>query len=275
MKILIMRKGKLFLPLIALSLTFGLVACGANNDQPSDGSKSGSKQPTTQQTSSTPKKETIKVTAADNKVSLEPQETVQLTAKVGDTVITDATWETTDATIASVNAGLVTGLKKGEVTITAKKDGYNAGTLAITVTNGGVIVQVESGTSENNAITFKDSHNVETDMVDAWPQNAVLTLEFNAKKAGAYELHVFCRAHGGYQSTNTDVFADIMEVKINDAAVTLSGQAEGGTFTDYKMADVNLVAGKNTMTIRNLAADADDGSTCISTIDLFEFVPKA
>lgn len=268
-----MRKGKIVLPLIALSL-FGLVACGANESQPSDGSKSG--QPTTQQSSSVPKKETIKVSAADNKTTLDPEETVQLSAKVGDAALDGVTWESADATIASVsNAGLVTGLKKGEVSITAKKDGYNNGSITITVNGNSIIVQVESGTSEGDVVTFKDSHNVDTDMVNAWPQNAVLTLEFNAKKAGNYELHVFCRAHGGYQSTNTDVFADTMEIKINNAAVTLTGQAEGGTFTDYKMADVALVAGKNTMTVKNLAADAEDGSTTISTIDLFEFVPKA
>ena len=267
-----MKKGKLLLPLVAL-LTFGLVACGANDAQPSNASKS-SGQPTTQ-SSSVPQKQTIKVSAADNKTTLDPEETVQLSAKVGDAALEGVTWESSDATIASVNNGLVTGIKKGEVTITAKKDGYNNGSITINVNGNSIIVQVESGTSEGDVVTFKDSHNVDTDMVNAWPQNAVLTLKVNAKKAGNYELHVFCRAHGGYQSTNTDVFAETMEIKINGAAVTLSGQAEGGTFTDYKMADVALNAGENTMTVKNLAADAEDGSTCISTIDLFEFVPKA
>ena len=268
-----MRKGRIFLPLIALSL-FGLVACGANEAQPSESSKGGSQN--TQQTSSVPKKESITVSAADGKVSLEPEETVQLSAKVGANALDGVIWSSADATIASVdNTGKVTAVKKGEVVISAKKDGYNDGKITITVTGGTIIVQVESGTSEGNVVTFKDSHNVDTDMVDAWPQNAVLTLEVNAKKAGNYELHVFCRAHGGYQSTNTDVFADTMEIKINDAAVTISGQAEGGTFTDYKLADVALNAGKNTMTVKNLAADAEDGTTTISTIDLFEFVPKA
>ena len=266
-----MKKGKLLLPLVAL-LTFGLVACGANDAQPSNASKS-SGQPTTQ-SSSVPQKQTIKVSAADNKTTLDPEETVQLSAKVGDAALEGVTWESSDATIASVNNGLVTGIKKGEVTITAKKDGYNNGSITINVNGNSIIVQVESGTSEGDVVTFKDSHNVDTDMVNAWPQNAVLTLKVNAKKAGNYELHVFCRAHGGYQSTNTDVFAETMEIKINGAAVTLSGQAEGGTFTDYKMADVALNAGENTMTVKNLAADAEDGTTTISTIDLFEFVPK-
>lgn len=265
-----MKKGKIFLPFVALALTFGLVAC--NSGEPNSAPKSSSNAPST----SVVKKETIKVSAADNKTSLEVEETVQLSAKVGDAALDGVTWASADATIASVsNTGLVTGVKAGEVVISAKKDGYTDGKITITVTGANLVVQIESGTSEGNVVTFKDSHNVETDMVDAWPQNAVLTLTFNAKKAGAYELHVFCRAHGGYQSTNTDVFAQTMEIKINGNAVTLGGQAEGGTFTDYKLADVNLVAGSNTMTVKNLAADAEDGSSCICTIDLFEFVPKA
>ena len=107
-------------------------------------------------------------------------------------------------------------------------------------------------------------------MVDAWPQNAVLTLEFNASKAGDYELHMFCRAHGGYQSTNTDVVASTMEITMNDAPVTLSGEVSGGTFTDYKIGEVTLIAGKNTMTVKSLAADGE-----ICTIDLFTLVMKA
>lgn len=266
-----MKKGKLFLPFVALALAFGLVAC--NSGEASSAPKSSGAPSIS---SSVPKKENIKVSAADNKTSISIEETVQLSAKVGDAALDAVTWSSSDETVASVsNAGLVTGLKKGEATITAKKDGYNNGSITITVTGNSVIVQIESGTSEDNVVTFKDSHNVDTEMVDAWPQNAVLTLTFSAAKAGNYELHVFCRAHGGYQSTNTDVFAQTMEIKINGNAVTLAGQAEGGTFTDYKLADVSLVAGNNTMTVKNLAADAEDGSSCICTIDLFEFVPKA
>ena len=268
-----MKKRSIFLPFVTLALAIGLVACGGNNAQSQSQSGGGN---SSQPSSSIPAKPKITVAAADNKTTLEIGESVQLSAKEGDAALDGVTWTSSEATVASVSdAGLVTALKKGETTITAKKDGYTAGSLTIKVNGQEIEVQVESGTSEGNVITFKDSHNVDTQMVDAWSQNAVLTLEFNAAKAGNYELHVTCRAHGGYQSTNTDVFAEAMEIKINDVAVTLSGQAEGGTFTDYKLADVTLIAGKNTMTVKNLAADGDDGSSSIPTIDLFQFVPKA
>ena len=269
-----MKKSKVFLPFIALALTFGLVACGGEQaSQASSGSKANS---ANSQVSSV-KKEAIKVSAADNKTTLEISETLQLSAKVGDVALEGVAWSSSNSEVASVDAasGLVTALKKGEVTITAKKDGYSNGSITLNVNGQEITVQIEDGTSEDSVVTFKDSHNVDTQMVDAWPSGATLTLTFAVSKAGNYELHVFCRAHGGYQSINTDVFADTMEIKVNGNAVTLAGQAEGGTFTDYKLADVALTAGNNTMTVKNLAADAEDGTTTICTIDLFEFVPKA
>ena len=259
-----MKKTKFLLPLFALALTFGVIGCNQS------GGNSASSAPTPSK-SSIPAKPKITVAAADNKTTLELEETVQLSAKEGDAALEGVTWKTSDATIASVSdTGLVKALKKGTAQISATKDGYTEGKISITVNGADIIVQVESGTSEGNAVTFKESHNVDTDMVDQWPSQAVLTLTFEAKKAGNYEFYISCRAHGGYQSENTDVFADVLEVKINDAAVALSGQASGGTFTDYKAGEVALVAGNNVMTVKSLAADNEN-----PTIDYFMFSPKA
>ena len=259
-----MKKTKFLLPLFAFSLTFGVIGCNQS------GGNSASSAPTSSK-SSIPAKPKITVAAADNKTTLELEETVQLSAKEGEAALDGVTWKSSDATIASVSdTGLVTALKKGTVQISASKDGYTEGKISITVNGADIIVQVESGTSEGSVITFKESHNVDTDMVDQWPSQAVLTLTFEAKKAGNYEFYISCRAHGGYQSENTDVFADVLEVKINDAAVTLTGQAQGGTFTDYKAGEVALVAGPNTMTVKSLAADNEN-----PTIDFFMFSPKA
>ena len=257
-----MKLRKILLPFLTLGLVFGVVACGGNNDA------SGGKNPST----SSQKLTTIKVSAADGANSLDFGETVQLSAKDGNNDLEGVTWASSDETVASVSAaGLVTATNKaGSATITASKSGYNDGKITITVKKPEIVVQIESGTSEGSVVTFKESHNVDTDMVDAWPQNAVLTLEFNASKAGDYELHVTCRAHGGYQSTNTDVVASTMEITMNGAPVTLSGEVSGGTFTDYKIGEVTLIAGKNTMTVKSLAADGE-----ICTIDLFTLVMKA
>ena len=259
-----MKKTKFLLPLFALALTFGVIGCNQSGGSNSSNAPISSK-------SSIPAKLKITVAAADNKTTLELEETVQLSAKEGEAALDGVTWKSSDATIASVSdTGLVTALKKGTVQISASKDGYTEGKISITVNGADIIVQVESGTSEGNAVTFKESHNVDTDMVDQWPSQAVLTLSFEVKKAGNYELYILCRAHGGYQSENTDVFAEVFEVKINDTAVTLTGQAQGGTFTDYKAGEVALVAGANTMTVKSLAADNEN-----PTVDFFMFSPKA
>ena len=257
-----MKARKIFLPFVMAALVFGVVAC-SNNQSGGGGTKTSS---------SIPQKVSIKVSAADNKTALETGETVQLTAKANNEELPGVTWESSDATIATVSAtGLVTSTNKGgSVTIFAKKDGYTDGKITITISRPQVVVQVESGTSEGNVITFKDSHNVDTDMVDQWPQNAVLTLNFEARTAGNYELHVFCRAHGGYQSTETDVVAETMEITVNSATVALTGSVSGGTFTDYTIGEAALVAGPNVMTVKSLAADNE-----ISTIDLFTFILKA
>lgn len=257
-----MKIRKILLPFLTLGLVFGVAACNSNAGA-NDG-KNG--------TSSTQKLPSIKVSAANNLTSLDFGDSVQLSAKEGNNDLEGVTWVSSDDTVVSVSAaGLATATQKaGSATITASKAGYTDGKITITVKKPEIIVQVETGTSEGNVITFKDSHNVDTDMVDAWPQNAVLTIEFNASKAGDYELHMTCRAHGGYQSTNTDVVASTMEITMNNAPVTLSGSVSGGTFTDYKIGEVTLVSGKNTMTIKSLAADDN-----ICTIDLFTFVMKA
>ena len=70
----------------------------------------------------------ITVTAADNKTTLLVGETVQLTSSEQ-----GVTWTSSDATIASVENGLVTANKLGEATIAASKDGFNSGSIAITV----------------------------------------------------------------------------------------------------------------------------------------------
>ena len=114
---------------IGLLLSMGLSACNqpANNGE---GNKSTNSQQSTQ---STQQKEKITVTAAGDKKQLQLNETVQLTAKVGETVLDGVTWESSDATVATVANGLVTAVGYGEAIITAKKDGYNNGTIAINI----------------------------------------------------------------------------------------------------------------------------------------------
>ena len=116
-----MRKG---LSALAILLALTVVACNeAPKENSSNASTSGQQQTTSAQPS-------IKVTAADNKKTLEIGGEVQLTADVE-----GVTWESADAKVATVDAaGKVTAVAPGTVKISAKKDGYKAGEISITVT---------------------------------------------------------------------------------------------------------------------------------------------
>ena len=183
------------------------------------------------------------------------------------------TYKSASESIAKVsNTGLVTGVKVGSTTISISKDGYKTVRLPVTVTEaeGVIVVQVEDGTSPDDAVTFKTSNNLESGnkMVDAWPVGAVLTLNVNNEgAAGAFTLYMNARAHGGYQSEYTDNLATCIELKINGNKLDMEGTVLGGAFAIYTLGEVNLTAGPNTMTI--------ECKTDAPTIDLFRFIPKA
>ena len=103
---------------IAVLLALTTVGCGTGTNN--NGNKSGS------QTSALP---TIKITVADNKKTLEIDDTVQLTADIA-----GVTWESSSAAVATVSGeGLVTAIGAGTAKISAKKEGYKAGEVSITV----------------------------------------------------------------------------------------------------------------------------------------------
>ena len=114
-------KFKKGLGALAVLLALTMVACNGGGN-PSDAPKSNSQQ----STSALP---AIKVTAADNKKTLEVGETVKLTSDVE-----GVTWESAATAVATVDGeGLVTAVGAGSAKITAKKEGYKEGSITITV----------------------------------------------------------------------------------------------------------------------------------------------
>ena len=118
-------KFKKCLGALAILLALTTVACnggGNSSAAPNNGSKSNSQQSTSVLPS-------INVTAADNKKTLEVDETVKLTSDVE-----GVTWESSAPAVATVDGeGLVTAVAAGTAKITAKKDGYKEGSISITV----------------------------------------------------------------------------------------------------------------------------------------------
>ena len=119
-------KFKKGLSALGLLLALTTVACGGTGSSAAEGSAKGSSQPAISSSSALP---SIKVTAADNKKTLEVEETVQLSADVE-----GITWESSNTAVATVDAtGKVTAVAAGTAKISAKKDGYKAGDITITV----------------------------------------------------------------------------------------------------------------------------------------------
>ncbi len=175
--------------------------------------------------------------------------------------------------IATVDEnGLVTGVKVGATTISVSKDGFKTIKVPVTVEEaaGVVAVSINEGTSEGDVVTFRTSQNLEAPynyIVDAWPADAVLTINFNNEgAAGVYNMFMVARASGGYNSSTTDDLATCMELTLNGNAVALSEKVSG-SFTSYLLGEVNLNAGANVMTIKCL--------TTVPTINMFRFIPKA
>ena len=114
-------KFKKCLGALAVLLALTTVACnggGNSSAAPNNGSKSNSQQSTSVLPS-------INVTAADNKKTLEVDETVKLTASVE-----GVTWESSAPAVATVDGeGLVTAVAAGTAKITANKEG----SISITV----------------------------------------------------------------------------------------------------------------------------------------------
>ena len=194
------------------------------------------------------------------------------TATITSATMTGLTFKSDKTSVATVDEnGVVTGVKAGTATITVSKEGnYKDAKVAVTVTEPAGIAraEVENGTSENDAVTFRvpSGSGCSGSMTNAFPKDAVLTILFNADAAGTYDMYL--NARGGSNSSATQA-ADAIGVKINDNDVTLTGEIAGGySFSTSLIGEVTLKAGENKIEIKALL-------DTMPNLDYFRFVPKA
>lgn len=257
-----MKKTKIFLPFVALALTFGLVACGGGG-QASGGSNASGGQ---QSNNSQPAKPKITVSAAGDKKSLLKGETVQLSAKDGEAALEGVKWSSSAPAVASVSedGGLVSALTFGEATITAKKDGYTNGTITINVTRPAPTKVLHMEDAEHEAADGEwSSSNNPTDSPVYNKDNAsdgttcahfgagdVETMRFTASKAVKAEIVLKI----GYYYSIEDL-TTIYNVKFNNVAVNFPAQSyesEDTTNYTYKglsFGELDLIAGTNVLEI--------------------------
>lgn len=207
------------------------------------------------------------VTINQESIRVAQGKTFQITSSM-----TGLGYKSASEAIATVTAaGLVTGVAPGNTTIAVSKEGYKTIRVPVEVTEveGAFVVSIEGITGEG--VTTRTSQNLTAPnnyIIDAFPEGAVGTLAFTVETAGQYTLYMKCRASGGYQSSNTDVLATCMTLKVNGTVVTSSASVSGNTFTEYLIGDVNFTAaGPATIEITNI--------TSVPTINLFKFIPKA
>ena len=119
-----MKKNKVLLPMMAISLLFGLGLAACNH----------SANPSNNTSSSIPAKEKIKVTDGNDKTEgeVEVEATLQLKASVE-----GGTWASSNQKVATVDqTGKVTAVGAGSANITVTKEGYDKGTFKLTVKRG-------------------------------------------------------------------------------------------------------------------------------------------
>ena len=247
----------------ALAMILGLVGC---NGSSSSAAGSNSAKPSSSQQ---PQQEKIVVSAAGDKKTIASEETVQLTASVAAGALSDVTWSTSAATVATVSAtGLVTGVGAGEATITAKKEGYKNGTITITVTRGGSLLatlhleQADHysadgvwGTSYGSTMygpgdspVYERSSGNASDgtCIAYFGEGDKETLTFTSSAAISAELVVTMASSNAVEDLSA-----VETVKFNNTAINLAGKSlEGGSSSEFVEVDfgqVNIIAGNNVL----------------------------
>lgn len=212
--------------------------------------------------------ETIKVTAA-GKTDLLKGETVQLSAdKEG------VTWSSSDEKVATVDAtGKVTAVSVGNAVIKAEKTNYNAGSANINVVRpeptavlhledaehfaaDGWWASIYVGTfygPQTTPVYERSSGNASDGKCVAYFGNGDKeTLKFSSDKAVKAELVITMAS----RSEIADMGA-VINVKINNAAIDLTGKAFAGggdtnTFLEFSLGEVDLISGENALEINFL-----------------------
>lgn len=254
-----MKKNKVLLPMMAISLLFGL-GLGACN-------QSGSQSKNNNPSSSVPAKEKIKVTDTNQKTEgeIEIEATLQLQASVE-----GVTWGTSNAKVATVDdKGLVTAVGVGSTTITATKEGYDKGTFRVTVKRGAPLATLHFEDADHYAadgwwgtadegwspLYARSEGNASDQQCIAHLDNGDKeTLTFNSNAAIKAELVIMMASSNGVEK-----MADVMSVKLNNAAVDLGDKAFDSTgsnseFAEFSLGQLDLISGDNVLELSFLAS---------------------
>jgi len=215
--------------------------------------------------------EKLTVTAAANKTSLVQGETVQLTAsKEG------VTYTSSDATIASVSAtGLVTALKAGQVTIKVSKEGFQDGTIALTITRPEATATLHFEDAAHYAADgfwesssygpvytpiYSKEQASDGTCVAYFGEGDKETLTFTSTAAVKAELTMKVL----YYSAVEDL-GSCYNIKVNNTDVSVAGIAYAGSYEilEISLGEHTLIAGQNTVEINLLGVSPYLDDFCV------------
>ena len=260
-----MKKAKTLLPLAALALALGLAACTG----PQPGGDESSAAGTSTATSSVAKPK-ITVSAEGDKKTLIVEETVQLTAKEGETALTGIEWKSSNEAVATVDqTGKVTAVGPGDASISASKEGYNKGSISIKVNRPTPVA----------ALHFEDADHYAADgwwgsAAEGWEpvyartdgnasdQQCIAHLDAGDKETLTFTSSAAIKAELVIMMASSDGVTDmsaVMAVKLNNAEIAMTGKAlastgDNNTFKEFSLGEQNLVAGDNVLELSFLAS---------------------
>ena len=201
--------------------------------------------------------ETIQVTASANSVVKGETITVQANKE-------GVTWTSSNESVATVANGVVTGVSFGTATISASKDGFNAGSVEITVTRPAPTAVLDMVNAEHYAAdgewsSSNDPTEAPTYNKDTAPDGVCLahfgagdmeTIRFSSNKAVKAELVLTIGFYYSIEDLTT-----VYSVKFNGNVVAFPAQgyeAEGTsnyTFKGLSFGELDLIADTNVLEI--------------------------
>ena len=208
--------------------------------------------------------ETITLSGATNNAELVMEQTVTLTAnKEG------VTWATSDANVATVANGVVTGVAPGSVTISAKKDGFNDGKITLNVVRPAATATLHWedadhfaadgwwGTSDDGytPVYARDSGNAsDAKCIAHFGAGDKETLSFTSNAAIQAELVVMMAS-----SNELADMSAVMSVKLNNTAITVPVKAfttgSNSQFEEFSLGTQSIISGENALELTFLESD--------------------
>lgn len=168
----------------------------------------------------------ITSTSTTNEVEVEVEKTITFTAKVSPETATDktVTWTSSDTTVATVDGGVVKGVKEGKVTITAKA-GEKTDSVDVTVKAAASSTKTATiaydGSSEENAPAATGDEGVFSDV-----QNAIAA-------AGVAEGYSLDEGYPKYGSQTYSGDNGVKDGTVSAGMLIVSSLKDGSTKIDF------------------------------------------